>query len=95
MCKAIMKKNEYGKLMISCDILLDGEPVALYVNRDSHEFSLSFCNGNVISLGHPAKCPELLAMLFSMREVTIESQCAGLLAAGYRVGVRQRQSTRA
>lgn len=89
MGKAIVKKNEFGKPIISCHYLLADEPVALYVNRESREFSLSLTNGSIVSLGTPANCPELLSLLLSMHEITIESECGGLLAAGYHVGVRE------
>lgn len=94
MCKAIMKRNEYGKATISCNAMLDADPLALYINRASNELSLALSNGNVINLGKFAECPELLSLL-GMHEVTIESECDGMWAAGYQVGVRYHEDAAA
>lgn len=82
-----MKCNEDGKATISFNSILAAEPLALYINDDSHELSLALSDGQMFSLGKFAACPELLSLL-GMPEVTIESECDGLWAAGYRVGVR-------
>ncbi|MGB4101108.1 MAG: hypothetical protein WBK91_04295 [Alphaproteobacteria bacterium] len=87
MDNVIMKRHEDGKATISFTTMLTAEPLALYVNGNSHELSLALSDGGRLPLGKFVECPEILALL-GMAEVTIESVYGGFLAAGYRVGIR-------
>ena len=84
MCKATVKNQPSGDISISLNMMLQDEPLALYVDPQAGAISLKFCSGQLLALKHNSDC----AFLAQQEEVTIESFVGGLLAAGYRIGIR-------
>ncbi len=84
MCKATIKNQPGGDISISLNMMLQDEPLALYVDPQAGAISLKFCSGQLLPLKHNSDCRSFAGQ----EEVTIESFVGGLLAAGYRVGVR-------
>ncbi len=85
MCRAEVKNYPCGDVSISLNMLLQDEPLALYINSRTEAMVLKLTNGTMLPLKHNADC----LTLSQQNEITIESFIGGLLAAGYRVGVRK------
>ncbi|MEJ0062862.1 MAG: hypothetical protein WDO70_06585 [Alphaproteobacteria bacterium] len=86
MCKMLVRNNEEGTPIISINEMLRAEPLGLYFNHTTGEINLSMTDGKSFALGRIEK-DQQSEWLTSMSEITIQSELAGLLAAGYRVGV--------
>ena len=83
MCRAIVKNQPTGTMSLRLNALLQDEPLALYIDP-AGALALRLSNGAMVALGHDGDS-EALA---EQDEVTIESFVGGILAAGYRVGIR-------
>jgi hypothetical protein len=83
MCQAILKSGNTGDKSLSLNMLLQDEPLVLYVDGQGG-LSLRLCDGQMVTLGQSRGGQDLL----QQNEITIESFVGGFLAAGYRVGVR-------
>lgn len=85
MCRAVIKNHPCGDVSISLNMLLQDEPLALYIDPQTRAMVLKLNDGAMVPLKHDADCVSLSRQY----EITIESFIGGLLAAGYRVGVRK------
>lgn len=85
MCRAEVKNHPCGDVSISLNMLLSDEPLALYIDPHTAALVLKLTSGTMLPLKHNADCHTLSRQ----DEITIESVIGGLLAAGYRVGVRK------
>lgn len=85
MCRAVVKNHPCGDISISLNMMLQDEPLALYIDARTQAMVLKLSGGTLVPLKHDADC----ASLSRQDEITIESFIGGLLAAGYRVGVRK------
>lgn len=85
MCRAIVKNHPCGDVSISLNMMLQDEPLALYIDPRTQAMTLKLSGGALLPLKHNADCQSLSRQ----NEITIESFVGGLLAAGYRVGVRK------
>jgi hypothetical protein len=79
----IMKNQSCGDKSLSLNMLLQDEPLALYVAANG-SLSLKLRGGTMLTLISAVDCSHLV----HQEEVTIESFVGGFLAAGYRVGIR-------
>lgn len=85
MYRAVVKNHPCGDVSIALNLLLQDEPLALYIDPQSQAMALKLSGGGIVQLNYDNGSPRLSLQ----DEVTIESFVGGILAAGYRVGVRK------